>query len=169
MDGLEGCPMPRKTPATGKSAKQSDASSGNVGTDTGVTERWYTVRGAAKYLGVSQPTIFRWMKSGILSFYRIGGSTKFSLEGLDAVVEKTTGLKEAEAAAGRCASCGHGVLITGKLQGTGRLYFKPDRTRFWTFSDSMVGMTARVCAACGFVQLNVDTAKLHKLTPDDGA
>ena len=62
--------------------------------------RWYTVQEAAEYLGVSQPTIFRWMKDGQLSFYKIGGSTRFVREGLDAVIEKTTGSKEAEGAAG---------------------------------------------------------------------
>ncbi len=130
-------------------------------------ERWYTVRGAAEYLGVSQPTIFRWMKEGTLSFYKMGGSTRFSREGLDAVIEKTVGSKEAEAAQGRCASCGHGILVGGRLQGTGRLYFRPDKTKFWVLADSMVNVSARVCAACGFVQLHADTAKLGKLRPED--
>jgi len=128
--------------------------------------RWYSIREAAEYLGVSEPTIYRWMKDQTLSFYKVGGSTRFSREGLDAVIEKTTGRKEAEASAGRCASCGHGVLIEGRLQGTGRLYFRPDKTKFWVLADSMVGLRARVCAACGFVQMHADTAKLTKLTPE---
>jgi len=129
-------------------------------------KQWYSIRDAAEYLGVSEPTIYRWMKDQTLSFYKIGGSTRFSREGLDAVIEKTTGRKEAEATAGRCASCGHGVLIDGRMQGTGRLYFKPDRTKFWVFADSMVGLRAKVCAACGFVQIHADTSKLTKLKPD---
>ena len=128
--------------------------------------RWYSIREAAEYLGVSEPTIYRWMKDQTLSFYKIGGSTRFSREGLDAVIEKTTGRKEAEATAGRCASCGHGILIDGRLQGTGRLYFKPDKTKFWVFADSLVGLRARVCAACGFVQMHADTSKLTRLTPE---
>ena len=66
-------------------------------------------------------------------------------------------------AAGRCAACGHGILVDGRLQGTGRLYFKPDETKFWVFADSMVGVRARVCAACGFIQMHADTGKLGKL------
>jgi excisionase family DNA binding protein len=128
--------------------------------------RWYLIRDAAEYLGVSEPTIYRWMKDLTLSFYKIGGSTRFSREGLDAVIEKTTGRKEAEAAAGRCASCGHGILIDGRLQGTGRLYFRPAKTKFWVFADSMVGLLARVCSACGFVQMHADTTKLTKLAPE---
>jgi len=129
-------------------------------------KKWYSIRDAAAYLGVSEPTIYRWMKDQTLSFYKIGGSTRFSREGLDAVIEKTTGRKEAEASAGRCASCGHGILIDGRMQGTGRLYFRPDRTKFWVFADSMVGLRARVCAACGFVQIHADTSKLTRLKPD---
>ncbi len=127
--------------------------------------RWYTVREAAGYLGVSQPTIFRWMKDNILSFYKIGGSTRFSREGLDAVIEKTVGRKEAEAVQGRCAACGHGVLIDGRVQGTGRLYFRPDKSKFWVFAESLVGIRARTCAACGFIQMHADTEKLRRLKP----
>lgn len=66
----------------------------------------HAVRQAVQYLGVGQPTIFRWMKEGLLSFQAAGGSTRFSQEGLEAVIEETRGRKEAEAAAGRCAACG---------------------------------------------------------------
>jgi len=131
------------------------------------SERWFSVREAGDYLGVSRPTIFRWMKEGLLSFYKVGGSTRFTREGLDAVIEKTTGLKEAEAAAGRCAACGHSMLVEGKLQGTGRLYFRPQTTRFWVFEESLVPTQARVCTACGYIQLHAETDKLNRLLPGD--
>jgi excisionase family DNA binding protein len=127
---------------------------------------WYSVRDAAAYLGVSQPTIFRWMKEGLLSFYKVGGSTRFSREGLDAVVEKTTGRKEAEASAGRCASCGHNILVAGRVQGTGLLYFKPEKTKFWTFEESLVPTRAHMCTACGHLQMHADTDKLRRLQPE---
>ncbi|MHC4591633.1 MAG: helix-turn-helix domain-containing protein [Planctomycetota bacterium] len=128
---------------------------------------WLTIPQAAAYLGVSEPTIYRWMKDGLLSFYKVGGGTRFSQDGLDAVIEKTTGRKEAEAATGRCASCGHSILIEGRLQGTGRLYFKPDHTKFWVFDESLVPTKARVCAACGYVQMHADTEKLNRLSPKE--
>lgn len=130
-------------------------------------KRWYTIPEAADYLSVSEPTIFRWMKGGQLSFYKIGGSTRFTQEGLEAVIEKTTGAKEAEAAAGRCAACGHSVLVEGRLRGAGRLYFQPEKTKFWTFQESMVPTLARVCTACGYIQLHAETAKLTRLLPGD--
>jgi excisionase family DNA binding protein len=134
--------------------------------DRADTKTWYTVQEAAHYLDVSQPTVFRWMKQGILSFYKVGGATRFSKEGLDAVVEKTTGLKEAEAAAGRCARCGHSVLIQGSLQGTGKLYFRPSKSRFWVLAEALVPTNAIVCAACGHLHLHVDTAKLKRLSTE---
>jgi len=139
----------------------------SVPVETGFARKqWYNVREAAQYLGISQPTIFRWMKEGLLSFYKVGASTRFSQEGLDAVIEKTTGLKEAEIVAGRCAACGHSILVAGRLRGAGRLYFRPDRPSFWTLSEAMVPTKARVCAACGYVQLHADTEKLRKLKPE---
>lgn len=132
------------------------------------TAQWYSVSDAAGYLGVSEPTLFRWMKEGLLSFYKVGGSTRFTQEGLDAVVEKSTGRKEAEASAGRCAACGHGTLIAGRFQGAGRLYFKPEKTMFWVWTESLVGTVAKVCAACGYLHLYADTEKLSRLKPEGG-
>jgi len=127
--------------------------------------RRYTVSEAAEYLGVSEPTIFRWMREGRLSFLKIGGSTRFTQEGLDALIEKTTGSAEAAAAAGRCAACGHSTLVEGNVQGTGRLYFRPGKTRFWVFAEGLVPVRARVCTACGHIQLHADTSKLERLLP----
>ena len=47
--------------------------------------QWFTIAEAAEYLDVSEPTIYRWMKDGLLSFYKVGGATRFSQEGLDAL------------------------------------------------------------------------------------
>ena len=133
---------------------------------SGEKREWYSIDEAASYLGISQPTIFRWMKQGTLSFYKVGGSTRFSKEGLDAVIEKTTGKKEAEAAAGQCAACGHSMLVSGHVQGTGRVYFRPDKTKFWVFSEGLVPTVAKVCTACGYIQMHADTKKLKQLSAD---
>lgn len=142
-----------------------DAELGGQRTGSKGPGRWYTVPEAAKYLRVSEPTIFRWMRDGRLSFVKIGGATRFTREGLEALIEKTTGSAEAEAAAGRCAACGHSMLVEGKVQGTGRLYFRPERTRFWVFAEALVPIRARVCTACGYIQLQADTSKLRRLLP----
>ncbi|MEK7269326.1 MAG: helix-turn-helix domain-containing protein [Planctomycetota bacterium] len=123
----------------------------------------YTVPEAAEYLGVSVPTIFRWMRDRTLSFYKIGGATRFDQSGLNAVFEKTTGEKEARASSGRCASCGHNVLVEGRVQSTGRMYFRPAKTKFWTFLEPLIQTEAKMCPACGFLHLYADTEKLSKL------
>jgi hypothetical protein len=43
------------------------------------------------------------------------------------------------------------------------VYFRPAKTRFFALMESFVGMQARVCPRCGFVQLFTDTRKLDKL------
>lgn len=128
--------------------------------------RWYSIPEAAEYLGVSEPTVFRWMKDQTLSFYKVGGSTRFTKEGLDAVAEKTTGRGEARAAAGRCPACGHAELAEGRLRGSGRLYFQPDKAKFWVWTESLVETKAKVCTACGHLALFADAGKLRKLKPD---
>ena len=128
-----------------------------------VDTKWYSVQEAADYLGVSQATIFRWMKEGTLSFYKMGGATRFSREGLEVLFEKTTGTKEADHIANRCAACGHSVLVDGQLRGAGKLHFRPAKSAFWVLSEAMVPTQARVCAACGYIHLHADTAKLKKL------
>lgn len=143
----------------GRSGRGSSGAAGLV--------RWYSISEAAAYLGVSQPTIFRWMKQGSLSFNKIGGATRFSRENLDAVVEKNTGSKEADGCAARCASCGHTELADGQLQGIGNLYFRPARARFWVLEEALVPTRCRVCTACGYVQLHADTAKLRRLIRRD--
>ncbi len=129
----------------------------------GIGTKWYSVQEAADYLEVSQATIFRWMKEGTLSFYKVGGATRFSREGLEVLFEKTTGTKEADMIANRCAACGHGVLLDGQLRGAGKLYFRPAKSAFWVLAEAMVPTRARVCAACGYIHLHADTAKLKKL------
>jgi len=141
---------------------------GEVNATAGALEggrRWLSVREAAEYLGVSEPTIFRWMKEGLLSFYKIGNATRFSREGLDTVIRKSTGTAEAEAVASRCAACGHAILVDGRIQGAGKLYFRADRSRFWVLEESLVPVRARVCPACGHVQIHADADKLRRLLP----
>ncbi len=86
---------------------------------------------------------------------------------LQILIVKTHLRKKAKAAAGHYVSCGHGVLVPGKIQGTGRLYFKPDQSKFWTLTESLVPTEARVCPMCGYVHLFAKTTKLQHITGKD--
>ncbi len=135
--------------------------------DKSPARSWFSIAAAAEYLGISEPTIYRWMREGKLSFYKVGDSTRFTRENLDMVVEKYTGRHEADRKVARCAVCGHSHLVAGKLQSTGYLYFKPAHTRFFTLSQSLVPVEARVCARCGFVQAFTDPERLDRLLRDE--
>ena len=135
--------------------------------DSSTPKKWYSIKEATEYLEVSQPTIFRWMKEGILSYYKIGGATRFSKEGLDSIIEKTTGVKEAEHAAGRCVACGHTILVDGRVQTTGKLYFKPAKSSFWVFHEALVPTQAKACPACGYIQFYIEPERLKKLKPKE--
>jgi excisionase family DNA binding protein len=131
-------------------------------------QEWLSISEAAEYLGVSEPTIYRWMRDGKLSFYKVGDSTRFRSENLDMVVEKHTGAHEADYYGSRCVACGHSRLVRGRVQSTGYVYFKPARTRFLTLHQSLVRVEARVCPRCGFVQMFTDTGLLaHLLRNED--
>ena len=136
---------------------------------THVSERWFTAKEAADYLGLSEPTIFRWMRDGKLSYFKLGGSTRFRRENLDLVARKVTGRDESESRAARCAVCGHAFLLAGRVRSTGRIYFEPTRTKFFVLADSTVNLDARACPSCGHVEMFADIAKLDRLMRDEDA
>lgn len=129
-------------------------------------EKWYTVKEACEYLKISQMTVFRWMKAGKLTHFKIGGSVRFKKENLDQIAKKSTGSAETEKVVETCSICGNSELVEGKVQGTGRLYFKPAKTKFFVFSESLVGLTSKMCSACGHIQMFGDTDKMSRLKPE---
>lgn len=138
--------------------------------ESATAEAWLTIREAAEHLGVSEPTIFRWMREGKVSFFKLGGATRFKRENLDMVARKVTAAEEGQERATRCAVCGHGFLLAGKVRSTGLVYFQPEKSKFFVLSDSMIKVAAHACPACGHVQMFADTAKIARLMrPEDKA
>ena len=127
---------------------------------------WYSIREACEYLDVSEQTVFRWMKEGKLTFFKVGDSTRFRKEDLSMMVTKFTGEKEAEKYGTKCIACGHSVLVPGRISSTGKVYFKPYKTKFLVLFESLVDLEAKSCPKCGFIQLFADTGKLNKLIKD---
>ena len=137
--------------------------------DSTTAEKWMTVKQAASYLGVSEPTIFRWMREGTVSFFKLGGATRFRRENLDMVARKVTGKEEGEQRAAHCAVCGHGFLLPGNVRSTGKIYFMPRKTKFFVLSESVVDVEAHACPVCGHVEMFADTSKLAKLMREQDA
>ena len=125
--------------------------------------RWYSIREAAEYLDVGEPTLYRWMREGKITYRKVGDSTRFWQQDLDSVMEVYHSTKDLDQVREVCPFCRHDELITGKVRGAGLVYFVPKKTRFWTLKDSFVETTARMCARCGGISWFGDTVKLAAL------
>jgi excisionase family DNA binding protein len=125
--------------------------------------QWFSIKEAAEYLSISEPTLYRWMQDGKITFRKVGDSTRFLKEDLDAVVEVHPSAKQLVKVELNCPVCHHDEMIEGRLDSTGRSYFIPKKTKFWTLKDSNVETRARMCSRCGYVMLFGDVAKLEAL------
>jgi len=125
--------------------------------------KWYSIREAADYLDVGEPTLYRWMREGKITYRKVGDSTRFWQEDLDSVMQVFHSGKDLQKTREICAVCRHTDLVEGRVQGTGLVYFVPKKTRFWTLKDSYVETRAWMCTRCGAIGWFGDTEKLTKL------
>ena len=124
---------------------------------------WYSIREAAEYLDVGEPTLYRWMKEGKITYRKVGDSTRFWQEDLDAVMEVFHSAKGLDKARAVCPVCRHDELVEGKVRGAGMVYFVPRKTKFWTLKDSFIETTARMCTRCGTIAWSGNIEKLSQL------
>ena len=125
--------------------------------------KWYSIREAAEYLDVGEPTLYRWMRDGKITFRKVGDSTRFWQEDLDSVMQVFHSAKDLDQVREVCPICRHNELVEGKVRGAGLVYFVPKRTKFWTLKDSFVETTAQMCTRCGAITWFGNTSKLSKL------
>ena len=125
--------------------------------------KWYSIGEAAEYLDVGEPTLYRWMREGKITFRKVGDSTRFWQEDLDSVMEVFHSAKDADKAREVCPVCHHNEMVEGKVHGTGLNYFVPKKARFWTLRDSFIGTDVRMCTRCGALAWFGDTKKLEAL------
>lgn len=131
--------------------------------DSPTAPRWLSIKDAAAYLAVGEPTLFRWMRDGRITFRKVGDSTRFLQEDLDALVEVHPSARDADKVKDFCPLCHQGPLVPGHLQSTGLIYFRPRGTKFWSLRTADVATEARMCAHCGHVSWFGDTKKLTQL------
>lgn len=125
--------------------------------------KWYSIREAAEYLDVGEPTLYRWMKEGKITYRKVGDSTRFWQEDLDAVMEVFHSAKDLDKAREVCPVCRHDELVEGKVRGAGMVYFVPKKTKFWTLKDSFIETSARMCTRCGTIAWFGNIDKLAQL------
>lgn len=129
-------------------------------------KRWFSIQTAAEYLDVGEPTLYRWMRDGKITFRKVGDSTRFWQEDLDAVMQVFHSAKDLDKAREVCPVCRHDELLEGHVRSTGLNYFRPRRTRFWTLKAGDIPTTAKMCARCGALLWFGDTAHLAALRAD---
>lgn len=126
-------------------------------------KNWFSIAEAADYLDVGEPTLYRWMREGKITFRKVGDSTRFWQEDLDSVMQVFHSAKDLDKAREVCPVCRHDELVEGRVRSTGLNYFTPKKTKFWTLKESTVETTARMCARCGAIVWFGDTKKLALL------
>ena len=124
---------------------------------------WFSIKEAAEYLDIGEPTLYRWMREGQITFRKVGDSTRFLQEDLDAAIKVFRSKRELEKVRGTCPVCREEQLIEGFVQSTGRLYFKLKEAKFWTLKENVVPTTARMCRNCGAIALFGDLAVVEEL------
>jgi excisionase family DNA binding protein len=132
-------------------------------TEAAAAKRWFSIKEAAEYLDVGEPTLYRWMRENKITYRKVGDSTRFWQEDLDAVMEVFHSERDLDKAREVCPVCRHDELVAGRVRTTGLNYFVPAKTKFWTLKDSFIPTTAKMCARCGAVVWYGDLAKLASL------
>lgn len=124
---------------------------------------WFSIKEAAEYLDVGEPTIYRWMRENKITYRKVGDSTRFWQEDLDSMMEVFPSEKGVAGIRQVCAHCNGGELVEGVFRTTGLNWFQPKRTKFWTLQDSTIETEARMCNRCGAIHHYGDVAKLNAL------
>jgi hypothetical protein len=103
------------------------------------------------------------MRDGKITYRKVGDSTRFWQEDLDAVMQVYHSARDLDKAREVCPVCRHDELLEGRVQSTGLNYFRPRQTKFWTLKAANIATTAKMCARCGAIVWFGDTAKLAAL------
>src|SRR2546421_3296014 len=125
--------------------------------------RWYSIKEAADHLDVGEPTLYRWMRDGRITYRKVGDSTRFLKEDLDAMMEVYHSAKEVGKVKEVCPLCHNGELLEGHVQSTGRNYFRLKDAKFWTLKEGNIATHARMCSHCGAILWFGDLAKVSSL------
>lgn len=63
----------------------------------------------------------------------------------------------------KCLICDSIRLEPGSIRSTGRIYFRPENTKFLTTTTNDVPLLANICMDCGHVMLVGDLRKADRL------
>jgi excisionase family DNA binding protein len=137
-------------------------------TEPSKSKAWYSIKEAAEYLDVGEPTIYRWMRDGKITYRKVGDSTRFWREDLDAVMEVFPSDKDLEKVQTFCPVCHHSEMVEGRVQSTGLNYFRPKKIKFWTLKDTNIETRGMMCKRCGAILWFGDVTKLNVVKTETG-
>ena len=63
----------------------------------------------------------------------------------------------------KCLSCGCEKLEVGKVQSTGKMYFRPKKAKFLSFKSSNIIVKGQICTKCGHVMLFANEKKVAEM------
>ena len=63
----------------------------------------------------------------------------------------------------KCSSCGGEGLEPGRIQSTGRVYFRPKNARFLSLKNADIEIEGNICIDCGLIMLFGDKGKVKAL------
>jgi excisionase family DNA binding protein len=129
--------------------------------------KWFTIKEASAYLSIGEQTLYRWMRDRKITYRKVGDSTRFLKEDLDAFVRIHPSEGDAAGAREFCPVCHNDELVSGDSRSTGLNYFKPKRAKFWKLSTSLLKTEAKMCSACGAVTLFGDVDALRNLSEEN--
>lgn len=124
---------------------------------------WFGIKEAAEYLDIGEPTLYRWMREGQITYRKVGDSTRFLKEDLDSAIKVFRCERDLQRVRGACPVCKAEELVDGFVQSTGRLYFKLKEAKFWTLKENSVPTTARLCRKCGAISFYGDLDAVEEL------
>src|SRR5258707_13554720 len=78
-------------------------------------KKWYSIRDAAEYLDVGEPTLYRWMREGKITYRKVGDSTRFWQEDLNSVMQVYHSEKDLDKAREVCPGCRSRTRVEGKI------------------------------------------------------
>ncbi len=128
--------------------------------------KWFSIKEAANYLNIGEQTLYRWMRDGRITFRKVGDSTRFLQEDLDAMIDVHFSDKELKQTQQVCPICRGTELIEGSMQSTGTVHFRPKKTKFWIWREGNIPISARMCSRCGAVLSFGGLKKLEALRAD---
>jgi excisionase family DNA binding protein len=131
--------------------------------DSAKKPKWFSIKEAAEYLEVGEPTLYRWMRDSRITYRKVGDSTRFLKEDLDAVTEVHHSAKDVEKVKEVCPLCRSDEWIEGHVQSTGLNYFRLKKTKFWTLKEGNVATHSRMCGNCGVIFWFGDIQKMKAL------